>query len=98
TPTPRRFMSVFTFLSSPPAAAITIRALEVTITRRCRRLGPPPVKNLENFLGASVPLCPLIPPLPSGDRGAGAEVTVQLPSLRIRSLDFVRTGDHSISS
>ena len=51
---PSNEISIFAFFSSPPAAAITIRPLDVTMTNRCRLLVVlPPPKKRENFLGAS---------------------------------------------
>jgi hypothetical protein len=53
-PCPSSEISILAFFSSPPDAARTIRALLVTITRRCRFLVVLlDMKNRENFRGGS---------------------------------------------
>lgn len=94
TPGPTSGISSFAFFSSPPDAARTMRALEVTITRRCLRFDVLPPKNLENFFGVSLAASPF----PFGLCGCEVTVTFRFPSFKIRSLFLVRTGDQSISS
>lgn len=64
------------------------------ITSRCRFFNALPPKKRENFFGVSTGASPL----DFGLCGAGVEVTMRLPSLRMRSLFRVKTGDHSMSS
>jgi hypothetical protein len=65
------------------------------MTNRDRFFVADPEKKRENFLGAS------LSPLPFFDVGlcdAGEDKTTMLPSFKIRSLDLLNTGDHSMSS
>ena len=81
------------------------RAEDVIITKRCLFLPafPPPPKKRESFLPVvltfSAPVSPLtLPVFEFGLCGCDVDVTKRLPSLRMRSLLRVRTGDHSMSS
>jgi hypothetical protein len=89
-------MSIFAFFSSPPAAAITKCPLLVTMTSLCLFFIVLEPKNRCNLLGVS--LLRGSPCLEVGECGGGDDVTTRLPSLRMRSLLRVRTGDHSMSS
>jgi hypothetical protein len=90
-----RETSNFAFFSSPPEAASTTRALEVTITSLVLFFEVLPPKNRENFFGVSTVGSPFFE---FGLCGCDVTVTLRLPSLSMRSLFRVSTGDQSISS
>jgi hypothetical protein len=87
--------SNFAFFSSPPEAASTTRALDVTITSLVLFLEVLPPKNRENFFGVSTAGSPVFE---FGLCGCDVTVTLRLPNLSMRSLFLVSTGDQSMSN
>jgi hypothetical protein len=96
-PGPSSEISILAFFSSPPDAAMMMRAPLVTMTSRWRFLVVlPDMKKRENLRGASCDDDSAF--LTCGLCGCGDTVTTRLPSCRMRSFWRVSTGDHSMSS